>query len=124
MLYRLTRAGLLAIGGGFDGLVEHAMRVERARRALDEDLALSENLVAQKTALLAELDEIAMRRAPLQIERQAAEQARALSARPRIGGSPSSALSRRRPARATTSPSTAGTSGPDTESRRAMVFAP
>ena len=30
--YRLTRAGLLPVGGGFDALVTHAMHVERARR--------------------------------------------------------------------------------------------
>ena len=32
--YKLTRAGLLPVGGGFDALVAHAMRVERARRAV------------------------------------------------------------------------------------------
>jgi hypothetical protein len=30
--YRLTRAGLLPVGGGFEALVTHAMQVERARR--------------------------------------------------------------------------------------------
>lgn len=36
--YKLSRAGLLPVGGGFDALVTHAMRVERVRHALDENL--------------------------------------------------------------------------------------
>jgi murein DD-endopeptidase MepM/ murein hydrolase activator NlpD len=36
--YRLTRAGLLPLGGGFDSLVTHAMHVERARRVVTADL--------------------------------------------------------------------------------------
>ena len=37
--YRLTRAGMLPVGGGFDELVSHALRVERSRRALAAELA-------------------------------------------------------------------------------------
>src|SRR5262249_41387757 len=36
--YKLTRTGMLPIGGGFDALVSHAMRVERARRSLAADV--------------------------------------------------------------------------------------
>ena len=36
--YRLTRAGLLPVGGGFGALVTHAMHVERARRVLASDI--------------------------------------------------------------------------------------
>jgi murein DD-endopeptidase MepM/ murein hydrolase activator NlpD len=36
--YRLTRAGLLPIGGGFGSLVTHAMRVERIRRVLASEI--------------------------------------------------------------------------------------
>jgi len=32
--YKLSRAGLLPVGGGFDAFVDHAMRVERVRHAL------------------------------------------------------------------------------------------
>jgi murein DD-endopeptidase MepM/ murein hydrolase activator NlpD len=77
LLYRLERMGLLPIGtGGFRGLVDHAMRVERIRRALDQDLAESTDAASQKLALARQLDELATRRAPLEIERQAAERAR------------------------------------------------
>jgi murein DD-endopeptidase MepM/ murein hydrolase activator NlpD len=37
-LYKLTRMGMLPIGGGFDELVRHAMHVERTRRAVEIDL--------------------------------------------------------------------------------------
>ena len=36
--YRLTRAGLLPVGGGFRAFVSHAMYVERARRVLASDI--------------------------------------------------------------------------------------
>src|SRR5689334_6610021 len=34
-LYRLVRVGLLSVGGGFDSLLDYAMKMERARRGLD-----------------------------------------------------------------------------------------
>ena len=39
MLYRLLRAGLMPLGGGFASFVEHAQRVERLKRALTKDIA-------------------------------------------------------------------------------------
>ena len=45
-LYRATRAGMLPIGGGFDALVEHAMKVERMRHGVAADLAAEKELRA------------------------------------------------------------------------------
>ncbi|MEO7112434.1 MAG: peptidase, partial [Polyangiaceae bacterium] len=45
--YKLTRAGMLPVGGGFDELVTHAMHVERARRALSSDLSRENKLRAR-----------------------------------------------------------------------------
>ncbi len=45
-LYKLTRAGMLPIGGGFDALMRHAMDVEHARHALERDLEPEKRLRA------------------------------------------------------------------------------
>jgi len=60
--YRLTRAGLLPVGGGFDALVTHAMHVERARRVVTADLR-------EEAALHARAEEIAHDLARLQRDR-------------------------------------------------------
>jgi murein DD-endopeptidase MepM/ murein hydrolase activator NlpD len=78
VLFRLTRVGMLPAGGGFGDFVEHAIRLGRAQRALEQDLTLAKRLGEQKTALLRELDDIAVRKAPLELEREAALRARAL----------------------------------------------
>jgi septal ring factor EnvC (AmiA/AmiB activator) len=54
--YKLTRAGMLPIGGGFDALVSYAMRVERARRSLVTDVA-AERKVRERGAELARSNE-------------------------------------------------------------------
>ncbi len=77
IFYRLVRAGLLPVGGGFDALVTHAMKVERTRRGLEQDLGEMTRLYDRKTALSKKLEDLALRRGPLEIERQAAERARA-----------------------------------------------
>ena len=51
-LYKLTRMGMLPIGGGFDELVRHAMQVERTRRAVEGDLE-AERVVREHGAELA-----------------------------------------------------------------------
>jgi septal ring factor EnvC (AmiA/AmiB activator) len=77
--YRLARLGLLPVGGGFTSLLDHALKVERARRALDQDVAESRALADRKIALGKRLDELAARRSPLEVERDAVAQARALA---------------------------------------------
>ncbi len=63
--YKLTRAGMLPVGGGFDELVAHAMRVERARRVIAGDLAHESRLRAHGAELAQTLDRIARDRAAL-----------------------------------------------------------
>lgn len=74
--YKLTRAGMLPVGGGFDALVSHAMRVERARRALAADLARETKLRARGAELAANLDRIAKDRAALGSQRTTMDAAR------------------------------------------------
>jgi septal ring factor EnvC (AmiA/AmiB activator) len=77
-MYRLVRVGLLPAGSGFGSLLEHAIKMERARRALDGDVAELRTLGDHKVAIARKLDEIATKRAPLELEREAAARARAL----------------------------------------------
>jgi murein hydrolase activator len=77
-MYRLVRVGLLPVGGGFDSLLEHAIKMERARRALDDDMAEFRTLGDHKIALAHKRDDLKTRRAPLELEREAAVKARAL----------------------------------------------
>jgi murein hydrolase activator len=74
--YRLTRAGLLALGGGFDALVTHAMRVERARRAVAEDLAGESALREHGAELARDLERVARDRVALASQRTAMDSAR------------------------------------------------
>lgn len=74
--YRMTRAGLLAIGGGFDALVSHAMRVERARRSVAEDLATETALRERGAELARSLERVARDRVALASQRTAMDAAR------------------------------------------------
>jgi murein hydrolase activator len=74
--YRVTRAGLLALGGGFDALVSHAMRVERARRAIAEDLATEIALREHGEELGRNLERVARDRVALASQRTAMDAAR------------------------------------------------
>jgi murein DD-endopeptidase MepM/ murein hydrolase activator NlpD len=77
-MYRLVRVGLLPAGGGFGSLLDHAIKMERARRALDEDMSTFRAMGDRKIAVAHKLDDLATRRAPLELEREAAAKARAL----------------------------------------------
>jgi murein hydrolase activator len=68
---RLARAGLLPIGGGFDALVDHATRIERTRRALVRDLELEEQLIKRRLEVGKRLDELRVRRGPLEAQQKA-----------------------------------------------------
>jgi murein DD-endopeptidase MepM/ murein hydrolase activator NlpD len=68
---RLAKAGLLPVGGGFDALVEHAVRLERLRNAIGRDEALERDLSAKRVALGRQLLELEARRSTLETEVQA-----------------------------------------------------
>lgn len=56
--YRLTRVGILPLGGGFDAFVTQAMRVEHERRRLSSDLREETRLRARAGELAASLTRI------------------------------------------------------------------
>ncbi len=74
--YRLTRAGMLPLGGGFDALVSHALRVERSRRALASDLRAEQRLRERGATLARDLERIARDRVALSSQRTAMDAAR------------------------------------------------
>jgi len=65
MLYRLLRAGLMPLGGGFASFVEHAQRVERLKRALTKDLTEDAWLTKRGAELVGSLDAWTKERAAL-----------------------------------------------------------
>ena len=106
-MYRLVRVGLLPAGGGFGSLIDHAIKMERARRALEQDMAEYRAMGERKIALTRKL-EISPRAGAARARTRSRQRARALcSARPRIAGARSTEPSKRRPVPATTSPSMA-----------------
>jgi murein DD-endopeptidase MepM/ murein hydrolase activator NlpD len=74
--YKLTRAGLLPVGGGFDALVTHAMRVERSRRMLTSDIAREARMRARAVELESGLERVARDRVALASQRTAMDSAR------------------------------------------------
>jgi murein DD-endopeptidase MepM/ murein hydrolase activator NlpD len=74
--YKLSRAGLLPVGGGFDALVSHAMRVERVRHALSDDLADEKKLREQAADVSRNLERVAKDRESLASQRTAMDSAR------------------------------------------------
>jgi murein DD-endopeptidase MepM/ murein hydrolase activator NlpD len=75
--YRLVRLGLLPVGGGFSSLLDHAFKLERTRRALDQDVAEYRALGERKITVAHRLGELETRRAPLAEEREAMAKSRA-----------------------------------------------
>ncbi len=75
-VYRLTRVGMLPIGGGFDALVSHAMRVEQARRALSTDLDRERALRGKGAELAQKLERLATDKVALMTQRSAMDAAR------------------------------------------------
>jgi septal ring factor EnvC (AmiA/AmiB activator) len=70
---------MLPVGGGFDALVGHALRVERSRRTLAGDLSLEQRLRGRGAELSRALERIARDRVALSGQRTAIAQARALA---------------------------------------------
>jgi murein DD-endopeptidase MepM/ murein hydrolase activator NlpD len=75
--YRIVRAGFLPAGGGFDALVDHAARVERTRMALERDIAREADLTRRGADLADRLTRLRAERAPLDVQREAMNRARA-----------------------------------------------
>lgn len=75
-LYKLTRAGLLPIGGGFDALMRHAMDVEHARHALERDLREEQRLRGHGADVARSLERVARDRESLASQRNAMDAAR------------------------------------------------
>ena len=67
---RLARAGLLPVGGGFDALVDHAVKLERLRSAIGRDEALERDLSARRVSLGRQLVDLEARRSTLETEVQ------------------------------------------------------
>jgi murein DD-endopeptidase MepM/ murein hydrolase activator NlpD len=74
--YKLTRAGLLPVGGGFDSLVSYAMRVERMRRLLAQDIGEEAKLRARAVDLAGDIERIARDRVAFAAQRGGLEAAR------------------------------------------------
>jgi murein DD-endopeptidase MepM/ murein hydrolase activator NlpD len=74
--YKLTRAGLLPVGGGFGSLVTHAMHVERARRLVAQDISLQRQLHARAEELERDLERVARDHVNLASQRQTMNAAR------------------------------------------------
>jgi murein hydrolase activator len=73
--YRMTRAGLLPVGGGFGELVTHAMHVERARRLLEADVREETRLRSRGGELARDLERVARDRVALASQRTAMDAA-------------------------------------------------
>ena len=75
--YRATRAGMLPLGGGFDALVEHAMKVERMRHGVAADLAAEKELRGRAADVARALERIGRDRVALGTQRVAMDAERA-----------------------------------------------
>ena len=73
---RLAKAGLLPVGGGFEALVAHAVRLERLRSAIGRDLDIERQLSARRVTLGRQVSELDVRRSTLETEVQAMSAAR------------------------------------------------
>ncbi len=75
-LYKLTRAGMLPIGGGFESLMRHAMDIEHARHALERDLQEEQHLRARGADVARSLERVGRDRESLASQRTAMDAAR------------------------------------------------
>jgi murein DD-endopeptidase MepM/ murein hydrolase activator NlpD len=74
--YRLTRAGLLPLGGGFDALVRYALHVERTRRMVAADVDEGDRLRTRVAEITDDLERVARDRTALASQRTAMDAAR------------------------------------------------
>jgi septal ring factor EnvC (AmiA/AmiB activator) len=73
---RLARAGLLPVGGGFQSLVDHATKVERAKKALERDVQIEKGFVERRLAIGKELERLKAKRVPVEMQQKALAHAR------------------------------------------------
>lgn len=74
--YKMTRAGLLPVGGGFESWISHAMRVERGRRLLVSDIDAERKLRIRAAELAQGLERASRDRFALANQRSAMDAAR------------------------------------------------
>ena len=74
--YKMTRAGLLPVGGGFEGWISHAMRVERNRRLLVSDMEAERKLRMRAAELAQNLERASRDRFAMANQRSAMDTAR------------------------------------------------
>jgi murein DD-endopeptidase MepM/ murein hydrolase activator NlpD len=74
--YRMTRAGLLPVGGGFGALVTYAIHVERARRMLASEIDAETRLRGRGADLARDLERLARDRVTFGSQRAAMDAAR------------------------------------------------
>jgi septal ring factor EnvC (AmiA/AmiB activator) len=74
--YKLTRAGLLPLGGGFGELVTYANQVERSRRVVAADVAAEKRLRGRSADLARALERVARDRVALASQRTSMDAAR------------------------------------------------
>jgi septal ring factor EnvC (AmiA/AmiB activator) len=75
--YKLSHAGLLPLGAGFDTLLAHSARAERLRRSIERDMTLSQELDHSRLALLERRQRLVSRKLPIEMQVKAMAQARA-----------------------------------------------
>jgi len=75
--YRMTHAGLLPLGAGFDNLMDHTSKVERLRRSLHKDAEAAKALNQEQVMLLKYKQALVDRQQPLEMKRRAMAEARA-----------------------------------------------
>ncbi len=76
VLYKLLRAGLMPLGGGFGSFVDHAQRVERLKHAVKVDLDEEANLAARARVLTASLDTLNKEKTEVSDKKQIMETAK------------------------------------------------
>jgi len=74
---RAARAGFAPMGAGLSAFVDHATRLEKLRRGLARDIELERKISERRIATAKRLDELRVRRGPLEAQQQAIAQSQA-----------------------------------------------
>lgn len=75
--YRLSRAGLLPFGSGFESLLEQSAKVERLRHGIERDVGMLRDIDERRAGLADRRQKLVDRKARLEVQRNAMAQARA-----------------------------------------------
>lgn len=76
MLYKMLRAGLMPLGGGFKSFVDHAQRVERLKHSINADLVEETTLSTRAHTLSLSLDTLTKERTEVTEKKQILEVAK------------------------------------------------